>query len=59
VIPGLTPEQEARVRAVDEDSPAMERAGAWLMGAYVPKTEGETAILEAVAWLVLREHGLL
>jgi hypothetical protein len=47
-----TPEQLARVRSVDERSPLAERAGATLLGAYLPKTAAEArAIVELIALL--------
>lgn len=59
MIPGLTPEQEAIVRAVNADSPAMHRAGAMVMGLagveglYIPQTPAEVRELAVLARDVL------
>jgi len=51
-----TPEQLARIRAVNKDSPALERAGAAYLGAYLPQTGNEARLLWELISSVMRER---
>ena len=52
---GFTLEEKARVQAVRYDSPAIERAGAMLLGCYMPLTYIEAMELDALARQILEE----